>query len=132
MLFRSALPASVLAPVFPQFGSVNADAALAANARAHSLTNAAAPAPPPSIFTPARSPEHFQTLVIAVEQWLRTGGTNRTTLTMDEVGDAIRECIARGELERAKALFGPAGGRLKNSAELRYLGRAWEQAAAKP
>jgi len=123
--------AALLAPVFPQFGSVNPEAEQAANARAHSLTNvAAAPTPPPSIFTLPRSAESFQTLVVAVEQWLRTGGTNQTLLTMNDVGDALRECIARGELERARALFGAAGGRLQNSAELRYLGRAWERAAA--
>ena len=69
-----------------------------------------------------------------MEQKLRAGGTNQTPPTASEVGDAVRECIARGELERAKALFASAGGRLQNSAELRFLVRVWEQAvtAAKP
>ncbi|MFM8471170.1 MAG: fused MFS/spermidine synthase [Limisphaerales bacterium] len=130
----AALPADVLASVFPDFGSVNPEAALAANARAHSFTNAAAPAPPASIFTPPRTPENFQSLTTAVEQWLRAGGTNQTALSVNDLADAIRECIARGELERARAILGTAGGRLRNSAELRFLGRAWEQAsaAAKP
>lgn len=123
-------PAALLAPIFPQFGSVNPEAAQAANARASSLTNALAPAPPASIFTPPRSDMDFKTLVMSVEQWLRAGGTNHTALTVNDVGDALRECIARGELERAKALFGPGGGRLRNSAELRFLGRVWEQEKA--
>lgn len=123
--------AELLAPVFPQFGSVNPEAALAANARAHSLTNAAAPAPPPSIFTPPRTDTDYKSLVISLEQWMRTGGTNQTSLTMTDVADAIRECIARGELERAKTLLGTAGRKLKNSAELRFLERVWEQAGGK-
>jgi predicted membrane-bound spermidine synthase len=118
-------PVTLLAPVFPQFGSVNAEAVLAANARVHSLTNATAPTPPPSIFSPPRSVESFQSLVMSVEQWMRTGGTNQTSLTAGDIGDAIRECIAHGELERAKTLFGTAGRKLKNSAELRYLERVW-------
>ncbi len=125
-------PATTLAAIFPQFGSVNPDAAQVANARANSLTNAHAPLPPASIFTPPRTDTEFKLLVMSVEHWLRSGGTNRTDLTMNDVGDALRECIARGELERAKALFAPAGGRLKNSAELRYLGRAWELANKPP
>jgi hypothetical protein len=53
---------------------------------------------------------------------------------MNDVGDAIRECLAHGELKRARALLGLAGGRLKNGAELRFLDRVWqrETAAAKP
>ena len=126
--------AELLAPVFPpEFGSVNADAALAANARARSLQDAAAPVPPPSIFTPPRSAENFQTFVLSVEQRLRAGTTNQTALTQEDVGDAIRECLARGELERAKALFSTAGGKLKNSGERRFLDRVWQRvdAAAK-
>ncbi len=126
--------AELLAPVFPQFGSVNPEVALAANARAHSLTNAAAPTPPPSIFTPPRTDTDYKSLVISLEQWLRAGGTNQTSLTMTDVADAIRECIARGELERAGTLLGTAGRKLKNGAELRFLERVWEQAggASKP
>lgn len=125
-------PAGLIAPVFPRFGSVNAEAAQAANARAHSLTNAAAPASPASIFSPPRSVENFQSLVMSVEQWLRTGGTNQTSLTVGDIGDAIRECIAHGELERAKSLLGTAGRKLKNSAELRYLERVWVLAGGQP
>ena len=113
--------AELLASIFPQFGSVNPDAALAASART-------------GIFAPTRSDSDFKMLVLSVEQKLREVGTNQTPLTASEVGDAVRECIARGELERAKALFGSAGGKIQNSAEQRYLGRVWEQAsaAAKP
>ena len=117
----SAASAALLAPVFPQFGSVNPDAAQAASART-------------GIFAPSRSDSDFKLLVLSVEQKLRAGGTNQTPPAASEVGDAVRECIARGELERAKALFASAGDRLQNSAELRFLVRVWEQAgtAAKP
>ncbi len=117
----SAASAALLAPVFPQFGSVNPDAAQAASART-------------GIFAPARSDSDFKLLVLSVEQKLRAGGTNQTPPAASEVGDAVRECIARGELERAKALFASAGGRLQNSAELRFLVRVWEQSSttAKP
>lgn len=112
--------AELLAPVFPQFGSVNPETAQAASART-------------GIFAPPRSDADFKQLVSSVEQRLRASGTNQVPLTAGNMGDAIRECIARGELERAKGLFGSAGGKLQNSAELRFLGRAWEQAsAAKP
>ena len=127
-----ALSAAQLAPIFPQFGSVNPEAAQAANARAHSLTNPVAPPPPRSIFTPPRSDTDFNTLLLKVEQWLHTGGTNQTALASDEVADAVRECLARGELDRAKALLNNAGRTLKPGAELRFLGRIWEQAAGKP
>ena len=129
-----ALSAAHLAPVFPQFGSVNPEAALAANARLHSLTNAAALPPPRSIFASPRSPESFQTLVISVEQWIRTGGTNQTTVTHDDVADALRECLARGELDRARTILSTAGRAIKLGAELRFLERMWEQAggAGKP
>lgn len=112
---------ALLAPVFPQFGSVNPDAAQAARART-------------DVFAPPRSDSDFKMLMLSVEQKLSAGGTNQTPLTANDMGDAVRECIARGELERAKTLFKSAGGRLQNSAELRYLGRVWEQkvAATKP
>ncbi|MEN9576194.1 MAG: spermine/spermidine synthase family protein [Verrucomicrobiota bacterium] len=126
--------AELLAPVFAaEFGSVNPAAALAGNARARSLPDAAAPALPPSIFTPPRSAESFQTFLTSVEQRLRASGTNQTPVTPDELTEALRECLARGEQERAKALFSTAGGKLKNSAERRFLERVWERgnAAAK-
>ena len=126
--------AEQLAPVFPQHGSVNPEVAQAAGNRVFSLTNRFATLPPTNIFMPPLATEDYQALVINVEQWLRAGGTNRTSLTMNDVGDAIRECLAHGELERTRALLGLAGGRLKNGAELRFLERVWqrETAAAKP
>ena len=108
---------TLLAPVFPQFGSVNPDAAQAARART-------------DVFAPPRSDSDFKMLLLSAEQKLSADGANQTPLTANDMGDAIRECIARGELERAKTLFKSAGGRLQNSAELRYLGRVWEQAVA--
>ena len=123
--------AELLAPVFAtEFGSVNPAAALAANARARSLQDAAAPVPPPSSFTPPRSPESFQTFLTSVEQRLGAAGTNPTSVTPDELTEAVRECLARGELARAKALLKTAGGQLKNSAERRFLDRVWERANA--
>ena len=126
--------AEQLAPVFPQYGSVNPEVAQAAGNRVFSLTNRFATLPPTNIFMPPLAAEDYQALVINVEQWLRAGGTNQTSLTMNDVGDAIRECLAHGELERARALLGLAGGRLKNGAELRFLERVWqrETTAAKP
>ena len=126
--------AEQLAPVFPQYGSVNPEVAQAAGNRLFSLTNRFATLPPTNIFMPPLATEDYQALVINVEQWLRAGGTNRTSLTMNDVGDAIRECLAHGDLERTRALLGLAGGRLKNGAELRFLERVWqrETAAAKP
>ncbi|MFA6543834.1 MAG: fused MFS/spermidine synthase [Limisphaerales bacterium] len=121
-----ALPASLLAPVFPQFGSVNPDVAPAVNARVQGLSGI----PAAGIFSPPRSDADFQTLVVNVEQWLNKGGTNQTTLSANDLGDAIRECIARGELERARGIIGAAGGKLRNGAELRFLGRVWERASA--
>ena len=123
--------AELLAPIFPaQFGSVNAEAALAASTRALRLTNAAAPEPPPSIFTPPRSQENFLSFVAGVEDRLRAAGMNQPAVTQDEMGDAVRECLARGELERARTLLSTAGGTLKNSAERRFLDRVWERANA--
>ncbi len=113
----NSMPTPLLAPVFAQFGAVNPDAALAATART-------------GIFAPPRSDTDFQLLLLRVEQALRASGTNQTSLASGEVGDAIRECIARGDFERAKSLFSAARGRLANSAELRFLGRVWEQASA--
>ena len=114
-------PITLLAPVFPQFGSVNPEAGQAANVRT-------------GIFAPTRSDSDFKMFVLSVEKMLRADGTNQTPPSASDVGDALRECIARGELERAKMLFASATGRLQNSAEMRYLGRVWEQAiaAAKP
>ena len=126
-----ALSAAQLAPVFPQFGSVNPEAALAANARAHSLTNPAALPPPRSIFTPPRSDADFNILPLSVEQWLRTGGTNQTAPTRDDMADALRECLARGDRDRAKAILSTAGRTLKSGPELRFLGRIWEQTGGK-
>jgi len=90
--------------------------------------------PPTNIFMPPLSKEDYQALVINVEQWLRSNGPSRTSLSLNDVGDAIRECLAHGELERAQALLKLAGGRLKSGAELRFLERVWqrESAAAKP
>lgn len=122
--------AEQLAPVFPQYGSVNPEVAQAAGNRVFSLTNRFATLPPVNIFMPPLAREDYQALVINVEQWLRAGGTNQTSLTMNDVGDAIRECLAHGELERARALLGLAGGRLKNGAELRFLERVWQREAA--
>ena len=127
-----AAPAALLAPVFPQFGSVNSEVTQATDARLRSLANAAAPVPAASIFSPPRSAENFQSLVISVEHWLRTGGTNQTSLTATDLGDAIRECIAHGEFDRARQLLNTAGPRLKNSAELRYLERVWVLAGGQP
>lgn len=127
------LPAPLITPIFPAFGSMNFAAAQAANARANSLTNGYAPTPPQSIFTPPRSDMEYQLLVIGVEQTLRRQSTVASEQIVNDVGEAIRECIAHGELARAQSLLGTAGGKLRNAAELRFLGRVWEQAsAAKP
>jgi len=67
-----------------------------------------------------------------VEHRLRTDATNQPPLTMNEVGDAIRESLAHGDLERTKVLLGSAGGKLKNSAELRFLERYWTRASSQP
>ena len=111
--------AALLAPVFAQFGSVNADVTAAADTRT-------------GIFAPPRSAEDFQMLVIAVEQWLRGKDTSQMRMSRADVGDAIRECIARGELERAAGLLRAAGGKLRSTAELRYLDRVWTQASGNP
>lgn len=126
--------AEELAKVFPQYGSVNPEVAQAAGNRVFSLTNRFATLPPTNIFMPPLSKEDYQALVINVEQWLRSNGPSRTSLSLNDVGDAIRECLAHGELERAQALLKLAGGRLKSGAELRFLERVWqrESAAAKP
>ncbi len=125
-------PAELLAPVFPQFGSVNPDAARAAGDRVFRLTNNFAALPPTSIFMPPLTTEDYQTFVINVEHRLRTDATNQPPLTMNEVGDAIRESLAHGDLERTKVLLGSAGGKLKNSAELRFLERYWTRASSQP
>ena len=131
-LALAAAPAALLLPVFPVHGTVNADAAVVLNARVHSLTNALAPAPPPSIFTPPRAAAEWQVDVLRVEQWLRAGGTNKSALTMTDLGDAIRECLASGELDRAGALLKQTGGgKLQPAAEHRFLLRAWQQATGK-
>ncbi|MBI5800199.1 MAG: fused MFS/spermidine synthase [Verrucomicrobia bacterium] len=128
----NALSAAMLAPVFPQFGSVNPEAGHAANARVHSLTNTAAPSPPPSIFTQPRSSESYQTLVANVEDWIRSSATNQVPMSHDDVADALRECLARGDLDRAKIILKAAGRTMKPGAELRFLERMREQAGGKP
>lgn len=128
------LSAPLLTPIFPAFGSMNPEATQAASARANSLTNGYAPTPAPSIFTPPRSDMEYQLLVIGVELSLRKQDAAASEQTMGEVAEAIRECITHGEFARARSLLGTSGGKLRNAAELRFLGRVWEQAsaAAKP
>jgi spermidine synthase len=128
----NALSAAALVPIFPQFGSVNPEAAQAANARLHSLTNTAGPAPLPSIFTPPRSTESYQALVARVEKWMGSSDTNQVSVTHDDVGEALRESLARGELARTKAILNAAGRAIKPGSEMRFLGRMWEQAGGKP
>jgi hypothetical protein len=131
-LALSAASAELLQPVFPTHGTVNADAAVVLNARLHGLTNAAAGPPPPSIFTPPRPPAEWQVEVLRVEQWLRSDGTNKSTLTMTDIGDAIRECLANGEFDRAGELLKrTGGGKLQPTAEHRFLLRVWQQATGK-
>lgn len=131
-LALAAASAELLKPVFPTHGTVNADAAVVLNARVHALTNAAATAPPQSVFTPPRPTADWQVDVLRVEQWLRSGGTNKSTLTMTDLGDAIRECLAGGEFDRAGELLKrTGGGKLQPTAEHRFLLRVWQQATGK-
>ena len=126
----AAAPAAALREVFRAHGTVNLDASTVLAARLNALADPAASAPV-SIFTPARSDTDFKLLVLSVEQHLRTGGTNANAVSMTDLGDAIRECLARGELERAKTLLDKTGGGvLRPTAEHRFLGRWLERATA--
>jgi len=129
----STAPAAALREVFRAHGTVNLDASTVLSARLNALATPGTAAPV-SIFTPARSDTEFKLLVLGVEQHLRTGRTNANAVSMTDLGDAIRECLVRGELERAKSLLDKTGGgTLRPTAEHRFLGRWLERAAtAKP
>ena len=123
-------PAAALREVFRAHGTVNLDASTVLAARLNNLADPGTAAPV-SIFTPARSDTDFKLLVLSVEQHLRTSRTNANTVSMTDLGDAIRECLVRGELERAKSLLEKTGGGvLRPAAEHRFLGRYLEHTAA--